>query len=175
MQRTSPIPRKSLFGLSPFLSNDEYSSPFGGPQGGRRQPIILPPPSPSMPHRMPPQYTPPHGRYPEYSLGTISSSPTPYGEPPHHERLHYSQPSIGHPHALAPEPGTARYTPHQQGSSGLALNSSSPPNVTGGDLTANITNPRKCKQCGLPGRYVDGKCIEKWGKGPLGRGSVCDR
>ncbi|KAH8825487.1 hypothetical protein DL96DRAFT_114626 [Flagelloscypha sp. PMI_526] len=34
---------------------------------------------------------------------------------------------------------------------------------------------RICRQCGVPGRYKDGKCIEKWGPGPMGAGTVCDR
>ncbi|KAH9012228.1 hypothetical protein EDB83DRAFT_2578683 [Lactarius deliciosus] len=34
---------------------------------------------------------------------------------------------------------------------------------------------RICRQCGLPGRYKDGKCVEKWGPGPEGPGTVCDR
>lgn len=34
---------------------------------------------------------------------------------------------------------------------------------------------RTCKQCGQPGRYKDNKCVEKWGPGPQGPGTVCDR
>ncbi|KAG8766950.1 hypothetical protein FRC12_006537 [Ceratobasidium sp. 428] len=44
--------------------------------------------------------------------------------------------------------------------------------------SAVATNPqgqRTCRQCGLPGRYKDGKCVEKWGPGPEGPGTVCDR
>jgi len=37
------------------------------------------------------------------------------------------------------------------------------------------TPVRTCKQCGQPGRYKDGKCVEKWGPGPAGPGTVCDR
>ncbi|KAF7332871.1 hypothetical protein MVEN_02392200 [Mycena venus] len=39
----------------------------------------------------------------------------------------------------------------------------------------NAANQRICRQCGLPGRYKEGKCVEKWGPGPLGPGTVCDR
>ncbi|KAJ7664552.1 hypothetical protein DFH06DRAFT_325073 [Mycena polygramma] len=39
----------------------------------------------------------------------------------------------------------------------------------------NAQNQRLCRQCGVPGRYKEGKCIEKWGPGPLGAGTVCDR
>lgn len=34
---------------------------------------------------------------------------------------------------------------------------------------------RTCRQCNLPGRYKEGKCVEKWGPGPQGPGTVCDR
>jgi len=164
-----PARRKSLFGLSPILSNDDYSSPFGGAQGGRRQPIILPLPSPSIQRHISHQNTLPHGGYSGYPLETISSSPTPYYELPHHQ----TQPNIMHPHSLTPEPATPPHT--QQHRTGPASSLSSNAAVPGGDASVNVSNPRKCKQCGQPGRYVDGKCIEKWGKGPLGRGSVCDR
>jgi hypothetical protein len=39
----------------------------------------------------------------------------------------------------------------------------------------NAQGQRICRQCGLPGRYKDGKCVEKWGPGPEGPGTVCDR
>ncbi|KII83324.1 hypothetical protein PLICRDRAFT_180581 [Plicaturopsis crispa FD-325 SS-3] len=39
----------------------------------------------------------------------------------------------------------------------------------------NEAGQRICRQCGVPGRYKEGKCVEKWGPGPLGPGTVCDR
>lgn len=39
----------------------------------------------------------------------------------------------------------------------------------------NDLNQRICRTCGQPGRYKDGKCVEKWGPGALGPGTVCDR
>jgi hypothetical protein len=39
----------------------------------------------------------------------------------------------------------------------------------------NDKGERICWQCGLPGRYTEGKCVEKWGPGPKGPGTVCDR
>ncbi|EDR01503.1 uncharacterized protein LACBIDRAFT_295563 [Laccaria bicolor S238N-H82] len=39
----------------------------------------------------------------------------------------------------------------------------------------NAQGQRICRQCGLPGRYKDNKCVEKWGPGPMGPGTVCDR
>lgn len=45
----------------------------------------------------------------------------------------------------------------------------------GGFPPTNAQGQRICRQCGLPGRYKDGKCVEKWGPGPEGPGTVCDR
>lgn len=39
----------------------------------------------------------------------------------------------------------------------------------------NELGQRICRTCGQPGRYKEGKCVEKWGPGPLGPGTVCDR
>ncbi|KAG5650792.1 hypothetical protein H0H81_011026 [Sphagnurus paluster] len=39
----------------------------------------------------------------------------------------------------------------------------------------NAQGQRICRQCGMAGRYKDGKCVEKWGPGPMGPGTVCDR
>ncbi|KAI0075434.1 hypothetical protein K474DRAFT_1404576 [Panus rudis PR-1116 ss-1] len=45
----------------------------------------------------------------------------------------------------------------------------------GGFPPTNPQGQRICRQCGLAGRYKDGKCVEKWGPGPEGPGTVCDR
>ena len=45
----------------------------------------------------------------------------------------------------------------------------------GGFPASNEKGQRICRQCGLPGRYKEGKCVEKWGPGPEGPGTVCDR
>ncbi|KAF5323677.1 hypothetical protein D9758_018349 [Tetrapyrgos nigripes] len=39
----------------------------------------------------------------------------------------------------------------------------------------NVSGQRICRQCGQVGRYKENKCIEKWGPGPMGPGTVCDR
>lgn len=39
----------------------------------------------------------------------------------------------------------------------------------------NEKNQRICRSCGQAGRYKEGKCVEKWGPGPMGPGTVCDR
>ncbi|CAA7268752.1 unnamed protein product [Cyclocybe aegerita] len=56
------------------------------------------------------------------------------------------------------------------------------PGAAGNGTTASVpfaaTNAqgqRICRQCGMVGRYKDGKCVEKWGPGPMGPGTVCDR
>ncbi|KAF9480750.1 hypothetical protein BDN70DRAFT_594437 [Pholiota conissans] len=41
--------------------------------------------------------------------------------------------------------------------------------------SVNAQGQRICRQCGMVGRYKDGKCVEKWGPGPMGPGTVCDR
>ena len=45
----------------------------------------------------------------------------------------------------------------------------------GGYPAVNQQGQRICRQCGMPGRYKEGKCVEKWGPGPEGPGTVCDR
>ncbi|EIW62400.1 uncharacterized protein TRAVEDRAFT_27713 [Trametes versicolor FP-101664 SS1] len=53
---------------------------------------------------------------------------------------------------------------------------SGPSSLGGGGFPAtNAAGQRICRQCGLPGRYKDNKCVEKWGPGPEGPGTVCDR
>ncbi|THH20018.1 hypothetical protein EW146_g1259 [Bondarzewia mesenterica] len=49
------------------------------------------------------------------------------------------------------------------------------PAPTGSYPPTNDKGQRICRQCGLPGRYKDGKCVEKWGPGREGPGTVCDR
>lgn len=43
------------------------------------------------------------------------------------------------------------------------------------DPAVRFPGLRTCRQCLQPGRYKDGKCVEKWGPGPQGPGTVCDR
>lgn len=54
---------------------------------------------------------------------------------------------------------------------------SGPAPVGGGSNfpATNAQGQRICRQCGLAGRYKEGKCVEKWGPGPEGPGTVCDR
>ncbi|KAH9912535.1 uncharacterized protein BXZ73DRAFT_82274 [Epithele typhae] len=43
------------------------------------------------------------------------------------------------------------------------------------DVARHADGQRICRQYGLAGRYEDSKCVEKWGPGPMGPGTVCDR
>ncbi|TRM58299.1 hypothetical protein BD626DRAFT_573726 [Schizophyllum amplum] len=42
-------------------------------------------------------------------------------------------------------------------------------------ILLNAEGKRICGECGTPGREIDGKCVEKWGPGPKGRGTVCSK
>ncbi|KAH9923404.1 uncharacterized protein BXZ73DRAFT_761, partial [Epithele typhae] len=56
--------------------------------------------------------------------------------------------------------------------------SSIPGMATFGDCGFPMTNSqgqRICRQCGHTGRIKDGKCVERWGPGPKGPGTICDR
>jgi hypothetical protein len=63
-----------------------------------------------------------------------------------------------------------------------ALNGAADPNsaaqrnaIAAGYMTSDGQRKRTCRQCGQPGRYKENKCVEKWGPGPEGPGTVCDR
>ncbi|KAG6845676.1 hypothetical protein H0H87_005883 [Tephrocybe sp. NHM501043] len=73
-----------------------------------------------------------------------------------------------------------------QGPAALSATIPAPPAAPHGDAPApgppvaafpatNEQGQRICRQCGMPGRYKEGKCVEKWGPGPMGPGTVCDR
>jgi hypothetical protein len=69
------------------------------------------------------------------------------------------------------DPPTAQLKPPASSSS-LFKTVGLPP---GGFPAMNSFGQRTCWQCGQTGRQKDGKCIEKWGPGPQGPGTVCDR
>ena len=51
-----------------------------------------------------------------------------------------------------------------------------PSAIGSGRLPAtNSQGQRIYRQCGLPDRYKDSKCVEKWGPSPEGPSTVCDR
>lgn len=93
----------------------------------------------------------------------------------------------------APVTGAPLKKPRYSASSGALLGTQVPvsasPSASGLNSSASFipsttTSPyppqnnlgqRICRQCGQPGRYKDGKCVEKWGPGPAGPGTACDR
>ena len=54
---------------------------------------------------------------------------------------------------------------------GLIIGGPAPPSFP----SHNEQGLRLCRQCGAVGRYKDRRCVEKWGPGPHGPGTVCDR
>ncbi|KAJ7189702.1 hypothetical protein B0H12DRAFT_1246534 [Mycena haematopus] len=95
--------------------------------------------------------------------------------------VHYPQ---SHAHRWSRAEGKERAhsnsTPHPSASAlhdAFAPTTSTPAPAPTPFLPSNTAhrNRRICRQCGWPGRYKDGKCVEKWGPGPLGPGTVCDR
>ena len=127
------------------------------------------------------------------------SHDNPYPPPPHHQHL---QPAMTtyQTHVFAPvvtgaptkkgssssksfieKPPNHSFAVNPQPSSSKSLNNGvgpptypfTPPAIP--IPSHNEEGQRLCRQCGQAGRYKDGKCVEKWGPGPLGPGTVCDR
>ncbi|KAI6007877.1 hypothetical protein EDC04DRAFT_2907558 [Pisolithus marmoratus] len=97
---------------------------------------------------------------------TTSSSTAPPQTPTTSHPL-TSSTSASHPH------------PHHVGSAHTHAQQQPQPTVhrtpAGTYPPTNSQGQRICRQCGLVGRYKEGKCVEKWGPGPEGPGTVCDR
>ncbi|KAI6001561.1 hypothetical protein F5J12DRAFT_236529 [Pisolithus orientalis] len=107
------------------------------------------------------------------TLPTPSNTSTSSTAPPQtpttsHPLASSTSANLSHPHPH--HVGTAHGHPQQQ-----------PPQPTvhrtpaGTYPPTNSLGQRICRQCGLVGRYKEGKCVEKWGPGPEGPGTVCDR
>jgi hypothetical protein len=76
----------------------------------------------------------------------------------------------------APVKKSKSYNPPGPPGSGAApATGAAAPLGPGGFPATNAEGQRICRQCGMPGRYKDNKCVEKWGPGPEGPGTVCDR
>ncbi|KAJ6520797.1 hypothetical protein DFH09DRAFT_1331624 [Mycena vulgaris] len=92
---------------------------------------------------------------------------------PHPASVHGAHGHGGHGHGVpahnrSPEWGRVERAGSIGGGRGEAV-------FTGGGgpfPPTNAANQRICQQCGLPRCYKEGKCIEKWGPGPLGPGTV---
>ena len=102
----------------------------------------------------------PSGQGPPNSAGGSRSPHLPrHLGPPQPKKTFYSKSSIL-------PPGSATAGP--PGPGGNAIRGPGPGPPDGQPV-------RTCKSCGEPGRYKDGRCVEKWGPGPHGPGTVCDR
>ncbi|KIY70401.1 hypothetical protein CYLTODRAFT_183808 [Cylindrobasidium torrendii FP15055 ss-10] len=75
----------------------------------------------------------------------------------------------------APTPPQAVVMHNQLGGKSPAMLRKSPPEPREPYPARNELGQRICRNCGQAGRYKEDKCIEKWGPGPLGPGTVCDR
>ncbi|KAG8851987.1 hypothetical protein FRB96_009003 [Tulasnella sp. 330] len=145
----------------------EYvQQPSGGGRGGTSLPHLLPTPTSAMSNKssfdFPPNSAHPHSatipRHPQGHMRRHSSSMSP--------TTATSLPSV-----------TSLMFP---GNSPVSATQQQPPTRHAGPgpavkPTFNEKGERICRACGQPGRYRDGKCVEKWGPGPAGPGTVCDR
>ncbi|KAL0574287.1 hypothetical protein V5O48_007663 [Marasmius crinis-equi] len=175
-QRRSPPPHY----LPPPLGQKMYPPPLAGYQGRE-------------------VYPPGEGRGGERATeGVLRTGENGQGDPHHHSPFTGSH---GHtPHALTAHPTIPNATslssiPSSSITSHSTIpNSSSHPSIPAAHQTSpsnpgsqssivqpgsypptNAQGQRICRQCGQPGRYKEGKCVEKWGPGPHGPGTVCDR
>lgn len=111
------------------------------------------------------------------SLNTPSSQ-----YPPAQQQLNRypSAPTLG---AIAAH--ISRAPPHTLSQESFASSTTSTPARSAGLRTADRPHhPRRgavplaerlCSECGRPGRFKDGRSVEKWGPGPDGPGTVCDK
>ncbi|KAF7426653.1 hypothetical protein PC9H_009022 [Pleurotus ostreatus] len=155
---------------------------------------------PQFPHGNPNHPNPPHQQ--PRSNGQVVNGIHHHG---HHPATHSPNAPPYQPHhpSLLPQPGQVQtYQTHvfapvvtgapvkksKFGASGSSSNLTANGSQSQGDVNgvqsappppsfppANAQGQRICRQCGLPGRYKEGKCVEKWGPGPEGPGTVCDR
>ncbi|KAI6121966.1 hypothetical protein F5141DRAFT_547974 [Pisolithus sp. B1] len=88
-------------------------------------------------------------------------------------------PTTSHPLTSSTSASLSHPHPHHVGSAHAHSPQQPRPTVhrtpAGTYPPTNSDGQRICRQCGLPGRYKEGKCVEKWGPGPEGPGTVCDR
>ncbi|KIM23318.1 hypothetical protein M408DRAFT_332408, partial [Serendipita vermifera MAFF 305830] len=93
----------------------------------------------------------------------------PQSGPPQPKKIYHSKVTgqvIGSQHSSMMNPSPSAPVESSQPSRAVQPTSS---------FTIDGLPKRTCKQCGQPGRYKDNKCVEKWGPGPQGPGTVCDR
>lgn len=121
--------------------------------------------------------------------------PPPSSSDHQHQQLlsrYQSAPSLGGrglSSALAPPPSHSHHLPHNLSTESFASSTTSarPGASASGKAVGGPDRPhhprrgavplaeRHCSQCGKPGRFKDGRSVEKWGPGPDGPGTVCDK
>ncbi|KAG8919068.1 hypothetical protein FRC01_001495, partial [Tulasnella sp. 417] len=137
-----------------------------------------------------------HGQLQQIRRGTIAgivTTPNPRDELAYQARASYSGPShsrrpsgengppssgLSHPSLVGPPSAGGPLSAGGSGTHIIYPHSQQPRHTGPGPAvkpTLNAQGQRTCRQCGQPGRYKDGKCVEKWGPGPAGPGTVCDR
>lgn len=137
-----------------------------------------------------------HGQLQQIRRGTIAgivTTPIPRDEFAYQARASYSGPShsrrpsgesgppssgLSHPSLVGPPSAGGPLSAVGSGTHIIYPHSQQPRHTGPGPAvkpTLNAQGQRTCRQCGQPGRYKDGKCVEKWGPGPAGPGTVCDR
>ena len=113
----------------------------------------------------------PPGQEPPNSTGSsrVTHFLPPQLGPPQPKKIYHHSKSITLPPGSGSIPGgPGGATAGPPGPGGNAIRGPGPGPPNGQPV-------RTCKSCGEPGRYKDGRCVEKWGPGPHGPGTVCDR
>ncbi|KAI0260970.1 hypothetical protein BC834DRAFT_898329 [Gloeopeniophorella convolvens] len=135
-------------------------------------------PASSLRRSRSPDYRPPH------SIRTSSNAISPNLVPAQPQsqsqyqtlQTHIFAPPVTGPPGKRPKAGDVTPSVSAAPSARSLVGTTSLPAIPpGGYPATNDKGQRICRQCGLPGRYKDGKCVEKWGPGPDGPGTVCDR
>ncbi|KAG8906448.1 hypothetical protein FRB99_006864 [Tulasnella sp. 403] len=149
----------------------QQTSPYLPPSHNPHHSQTYPPPSGAV-GGMSATFSLIHGQLTQTRRGTIAGVVSPRDE---FGRASFSQPATAPGHVRR-HSGTP-ITP--SASSTSILYPHAQPRHTGPGPavkpTLNAQGQRTCRQCGQPGRYKEGKCVEKWGPGPAGPGTVCDR
>jgi hypothetical protein len=165
---------RSVSSIRPSRSPD-YRSPHTIRRDAMSQPNVVSSAitSAAQPPPQPPPQPQPHGQYQTLQTHIFAPPVTgPPGKKPKASGKKHSSPIIRRSSWTHSEGTPVSAAPSVRSVAGAASLPSLPP---GGYPAVNDKGQRICRQCGMPGRYKDGKCVEKWGPGPEGPGTVCDR
>ena len=77
--------------------------------------------------------------------------------------------------STTPAHSTSNAHSNSNANAGASANANATPRAHHPRRGAVPLHERQCSECGKPGRYKDGKSVEKWGPGPEGPGTVCDK